>query len=51
MLSEMEVYLESAESVEVDYVRCQHSQKKEGRRLMEVEPDIVPLVQMNWEQS
>jgi hypothetical protein len=54
MLSEMEVYLESAESVEVDYIRCQHSQKKEARRLMEVEPDITGTTgalkfQMNWE--
>ena len=41
MLNEMEVYLESAESVEVDYVRCQYSQRMEGRRLKDVEPDIT----------
>ena len=41
MLSEMEVYLESAQSVEIEYVRCQHSQRKEGMRLMDVEPDIT----------
>jgi len=41
MLNEMDYYLKEAESVEVDYVRCQYSQRVEGRRLEEVEPDIV----------
>ncbi len=57
MLSEMNIYLESAEGVEVDYVRCQRSQKNEGKRLMEVEPEIsgttgsLGKFQMNWQQS
>ena len=40
MLGEMSVYLENAESVEIDYVKCQYSQRREARRLEGVAPDI-----------
>ncbi len=40
LLSEMNAYLEAAESVEVAYVRCEYSQRKESKRLEDVAPDI-----------
>jgi len=40
MSSELSAYLDVAESVEVDYIRCQNSSRNEAKRLREVEPDI-----------
>ena len=41
MSSELSAYLDVAESVEVDYIRCQNSSRNEAKRLREVEPDIA----------
>lgn len=40
MSSELSTYLDVAEGVEVDYIRCQNSSRNEAKRLREVEPDI-----------
>lgn len=41
MLNEMNAYLDETEKVEVEYLKCQESLKKEAKRLNEVEPDIA----------
>lgn len=41
LLREIDIYAEAMESVSVDYLRCQNSQRKEARRLEEVEPDVA----------
>jgi hypothetical protein len=41
MLHEMNAYLDETEKVEIDYLKCQESLKKEAKRLSEVEPDIA----------
>eukprot|EP00978_Attheya_sp_CCMP212_P037600 scaffold178854_cov58-Attheya_sp.AAC.6 len=41
LLGEIKVYLETTESVTVDYVRCQASQRNEANRLEAVEPDVT----------
>jgi inactivated superfamily I helicase len=40
LLDEISTYLDEAESVTVDYMRCQESQRKEARRLEAVQPDV-----------
>ncbi len=41
MLNEIGHFLESTESVMIDYTKCQNSQREEARRLEEVEPDVA----------
>jgi len=45
MLGEMDVYLKTTEGVMVDYIRCQHSQHNEARRLEECEPGVAEATQ------
>jgi len=41
LLSEIDSYLKSVESVRIDYMKCRESQNNEARRLEEVEPDVA----------
>lgn len=41
LLSEIDVYLKSTESVILDYAKCQKSQSQNARRLEDVETDVV----------
>lgn len=41
LLSEIDVYLQTAEGVTIDYLRCRASQKEEAHRLKEIEPDVA----------
>ena len=50
MLNEIGSFLESTESVMIDYTKCQNSQRNEARRLEEVEPDVVGATQIYLEQ-
>ena len=49
MSSELSAYLDVAESVEVDYIRCQNSSRNEAKRLREVEPDIAGTTNIMFE--
>jgi hypothetical protein len=40
LLEEIGIYMEAAESVSIDYIKCQESQRNEARRLEEVQPDV-----------
>lgn len=50
MLNEIDAFLESTESVMIDYTKCQNSQRNEARRLEEVEPDVVGATEMYLEK-
>jgi hypothetical protein len=40
LLDEISFYMKEAESVTVDYMRCQESQREEAHRLEAVQPDV-----------
>lgn len=40
LLSEIQTYMKTSDSVSADYIRCQESQRKEAQRLAEVSPDV-----------
>jgi hypothetical protein len=40
LLDEITIYLEEAESVTIDYMKCQESQREEAHRLEAVQPDV-----------
>ena len=41
LLQEIDSYLSTTESVRIDYIRCQASQRNEAQRLEEMEPDVA----------
>lgn len=51
LLAEFDVYMEAVEGVTIDYIRCQHSQRKEASRLEEVEPDVEGATARLFQQA
>ena len=51
LLEEIGTYMEAADSVSADYIRCQESQRKEAQRLEEVSPDVEGATNRFLEQQ
>ena len=51
LLEEIGIYMEAAEGVSADYIKCQESQRSEARRLAEVQPDVEGATHRFVEQA
>lgn len=51
MLNEIDIYMKVTQEVELDYIRCQKSQRNEARRLQEVEPDVAGVTSRFYHQE
>jgi len=50
LLGEMDIYMQEMESIQIDYIRCHASQRKENLRLEEVQPDVTSTAAQILEQ-